>query len=134
LIAVRDGNVLARMRPDLTQLAALSAAGHPPGYFVFTRSPAVPGCDTEARMFCPAIGIDEDPVSGNAHALLAMHLHALDLVPARDGELGFIGRQGHHVGRPGTVGVTMYRAGVGVGSVQVEGSAVVAFEAALDLS
>ena len=133
LIAVRDGTVLARLRPDLAQLAALSAAGHPPGYFVFTRSPAVPDCDTEARMFCPAIGIDEDPVSGNAHALLAMHLHALKLVPVRNAVLGFIGRQGHHVGRPGTVGVTMHRAGEAIASVRVEGSAVIAFEATLDL-
>lgn len=132
LIGVRDGGVLARLRPDLAQLAALTAAGHPPGYFVFTRSPAVPDCDTEARMFCPAIGIDEDPVSGNAHALLAMHLHSLRLVAERDGELGFIGRQGHHMGRPGLVGVSMHRTGDSVDAVRIEGSAVIAFEATLE--
>lgn len=133
LIAVRDGGVLARLRPDLARLAALSAAGHPPGYFIFTRSPAVPDCDTEARMFCPAIGIDEDPVSGNAHALLAMHLHSLQQIAGRRGAPGFIGRQGHHMGRPGVVGVTMNRTAEAIGSVQVDGSAVVAFEATLEL-
>ncbi len=133
LIGVRDGGVLARLQPDFAQLAALSAAGHPPGYFVFTRSPAVPNCDTEARMFCPAIGIDEDPVSGNAHALLAMHLHSLRLVAERDGKLSFIGRQGHHMSRPGVVGVTMHRAGEAIDAVRIEGGAVIAFEATLDL-
>jgi PhzF family phenazine biosynthesis protein len=133
LIGVRDGGVLARLRPDFAQLAALSAAGHPPGFFVFTRSPAVPDCDTEARMFCPAIGIDEDPVSGNAHALLAMHLHSLRLVAGHDGELGFIGRQGHHMNRPGVVGVTMHRVGEAVDAVRIEGSAVIAFQATLEL-
>jgi PhzF family phenazine biosynthesis protein len=134
LIAVRDGDILARLRPDLAQLAALSAAGCPPGFFVYTRSPAVPGCDTEARMFCPAIGIDEDPVSGNAHALLAMHLHSLGFVPERHNLLGFTGRQGHHLGRPGVVHVLMHRAGGRIDSVQIEGGATIAFEASIGLS
>ena len=85
-------------------------------------------------MFCPAIGIDEDPVSGNAHALLAMHLHSLGFVPQRDGRLGFRGRQGHHLGRPGVVDVLMHRAGAGIGSVQIEGSAAIAFEANIALA
>jgi PhzF family phenazine biosynthesis protein len=134
LIAVRDGAILARLRPDLARLAALSADGCPPGFFVYTRSPTVPDCDTEARMFCPAIGIDEDPVSGNAHALLAMHLHSLGFVPARPAGLGFIGRQGHHLGRPGVVNVLMHRAGAAIGRVQIEGSATIAFEASIALA
>ncbi|MGH8252430.1 MAG: PhzF family phenazine biosynthesis isomerase [Steroidobacteraceae bacterium] len=133
LLAVRDGSSLARLRPDFARLAALSTAGHPPGFFVFTRSPAVPDCDTEARMFCPAIGIDEDPVSGNAHALLAMHLYSLRLVSDRNGEPAFVGRQGHHMGRPGIVGVTMQMAGEAITSVRIDGSAVIAFEAGLEL-
>ena len=133
LIAVRDGATLARLRPDLTRLAALSAAGCPPGYFVYTRSPAVPDCDTEARMFCPAIGIDEDPVSGNAHALLAMHLYRLGLLTERQGQIAFTGRQGHHLSRPGDVGVRIELQGGQVRSVRIDGTAVVAFEAVADL-
>ena len=34
------------------------------------RSPSVAGVDIESRMFCPALDIPEDPVSGNAHGLL----------------------------------------------------------------
>jgi PhzF family phenazine biosynthesis protein len=134
LVAVRDGAILARLRPDLARLAALSADGCPPGFFVYTRAPAVAGCDTEARMFCPAIGIDEDPVSGNAHALLAMQLHSLGLVPEQQSGLGFTGRQGHHLGRPGVVYVHMHRDGAGIGSVQIAGSATIAFEASIALA
>ena len=134
LIAVRDGAILARLHPDLARLAALSAEGCPPGFFIYTRTPAVPDCDTEARMFCPAIGIDEDPVSGNAHALLAMQLHSLGFVRQRGERLGFTGRQGHHLGRPGVVDVLMHRAGTAIGSVQIEGSAAIAFEASIALS
>jgi PhzF family phenazine biosynthesis protein len=133
LIAVRDGAILARLRPDLARLAALSADGCPPGFFVYTRSPAVPGCDTEARMYCPAIGIDEDPVSGNAHALLAMHLHSLGLVPERQQVLGFTGRQGHHLGRPGVVNVQMHHAGKAIDRVRIDGGAAIVFQATADL-
>ncbi len=133
LIAVRDGAVLARLRPELAQLATLSATGCPPGYFVFTRAPAVPDCDTEARMFCPAIGIDEDPVSGNAHALLAMHLYTLGLLPDRQGRIAFTGRQGHHMSRPGEVGVRLEMEDGLVRRVRIDGTAVVAFAASADL-
>ena len=133
LIAVRDGAVLARIKPDLAALAALSAAGCPPGYFVFTLAPAVPDCDTEARMFCPAIGIDEDPVSGNAHTLLAMQLHALQRVPERAGQLEFSGRQGHHLGRAGEVEVRIVRAAGSVSHVRVAGGARIVFQATMEL-
>ena len=133
LIALRDGAVLARLKPDLAALSALSAAGCPPGFFVYTLAPAVADCDTEARMFCPAIGIDEDPVSGNAHTLLAMHLLAMRRVPERAGQLEFTGRQGHHLGRAGVVEVRIERAAGAVSSVRVAGSARVVFQASMEL-
>ena len=140
LLAVRHGDVLARLQPNPLQLAARSAAGDPPGYFVYTLVPTLANCDTEARMFCPAIGINEDPVSGNAHALLAMHLHALGRVPQHTNRLGFVGRQGHHMGRPGTLEIVIDATSSGSGSapapvraVSVGGRARIVFESTLDL-
>ena len=136
LIGVRDGAILARLRPDLEQLKILTANGGPAGFFVFTLTPVVSGCYTEARMFCPAMGIDEDPVSGNAHAMLGHYLYLLQLLPTTSRDLAqtsthFVGRQGHHVGRPGTVYVTVdTNAGVPQ-SVHVGGTAVIVFEAEL---
>lgn len=134
LLAVRDGATLARLRPDFGRLAQLSAAGCPPGFFIYTLAPALADCDTEARMFCPAIGIAEDPVSGNAHAMLAMHLHALQRIPERADRLEFTGRQGHHLGRPGVVQVGIERAAGIVLSVRVAGSARIVFEATVELA
>jgi len=132
LLAARDGHVLARLRPDLAQLSELSRGGCPPGYFIYTRFPAETGCDTEARMFCPAIGIDEDPVSGNAHALLAAYLDTLGVLPGRPGDRAFTGKQGHHMGRPGEVRVTLGPSGSPHGPVRIEGHAAIAFEATID--
>lgn len=133
LIAVRDGATLAQLRPNLPELAAQSAAGAPAGYFIYTLTPAVSGCLTEARMFCPVLGIPEDPVSANAHAMLGAHLYALGLLAMDDTGAHFIARQGHHVGRPGLLSIEVRAAGDRVSSVQVAGSAVIVFAAVIEL-
>ena len=133
LIAVRTGATLARLRPDLSRLSALSAAGNPAGFFVYSLAPSIPDCDSEARMFCPALGITEDPVSGNAHAMLLTQLHALGRIPDRGGAMEFTGRQGRHMGRPGEVTVRIVDHPAGVRQVRVAGNARIVYDATLDL-
>jgi PhzF family phenazine biosynthesis protein len=122
---------LARLRPDMARLAALSGAGSPAGFFVYTLAPAISDCDTEARMFCPAIGISEDPVSGNAHAMLATQLRTWGRIP-NHGTSEFIGRQGHHIGRPGVLAVRIADDPAGVRRVRVAGSARIVCDAILE--
>lgn len=133
LLAVRDGGVLARLQPDLMRLAALSAAGAAPGFFVYTLQPAVADCQTEARMFCPALGIPEDPVSGNAHAMLAALLCQQQLLPGGAASNGFRARQGHHMGRPGELQIGVHYAGGRLDTISVAGTAVVVFETSITL-
>ncbi len=59
-----DEATIQDMRPDLRQLAEL----HPLGVIV-----TAPGQDSDivSRYFAPSFGIDEDPVTGSAHADLA---------------------------------------------------------------
>lgn len=103
LVALTEGSALAGLTPDLARLAALSPRVGAPGYFVFSRRPAVADCTLESRMFCPALGIPEDPVSGNAHGMLAVYLDSLGLLPTSR----LRGAQGHHLGRPGRVEVEL---------------------------
>jgi PhzF family phenazine biosynthesis protein len=142
LLGLAQGATLERLRPDLARLTALSGELGAPGYFLFSRRPSVPGVSTEARMFCPALGIPEDPVSGNAHALLGVYLlhHGLmspppDSAPAASpasSTFEFTGAQGHHVGRPGRVTVAMSLERGVLQSVSIVGEAVVVFETALE--
>lgn len=129
IIALRDVAALDAVRPQLPGLAAMSAALGAQGYFLFARRGAPEGCLTESRMFCPALGIDEDPVSGNAHAMLAVLLHRHGLLSASGGMAAFAGAQGRHVGRPGRVEVSMQLdAGGRPQSVSIAGQAVVVLE------
>ena len=133
LLAVADGSFLTHMQPDLPRLAALCTRVGAPGVFVFTLRPSVPDVYTEARMFCPALGFAEDPVSGNAHALLGTYLlrHGLlgprPAAPASQGIIEFTGAQGHHMERAGRVTVALALDESLLTSVSIVGEAVVAF-------
>jgi PhzF family phenazine biosynthesis protein len=103
LLGLRDGATLATLTPDSARLVALSAWIGAAGYFVFSLQPSIADCDVESRMFCPALGIPEDPVSGNAHGMLGVYLAAQGLLPGAM----LRGAQGHHMGRPGRVEITL---------------------------
>jgi PhzF family phenazine biosynthesis protein len=129
IIALRDVTALDAIRPQLPQLAAMSAPLGAHGYFLFARAGARDGCLTESRMFCPALGIDEDPVSGNAHAMLAVLLHERGLLSPASGDAAFVGAQGRHVGRPGRVRVSVqFDAAGNPRAVTIAGQAVVVLE------
>jgi PhzF family phenazine biosynthesis protein len=107
LIGVRGTDQLKQLKPDFLRLTTLSAQLGAAGFFVFTLSHALPGCLTESRMFCPALGIPEDPVSGNAHGLLGAYLAEQGLLQHADGRAKFTGAQGHHLHRSGRIDVEL---------------------------
>jgi PhzF family phenazine biosynthesis protein len=133
LIGLADGAALDAAQPRLAALGALSAQLGAQGYFLFTRTSRVAGCATEARMFCPALGIDEDPVSGNAHAMLGVYLVEHGLLDPQGAVAQFTGAQGGHVSRPGKVAVSVeLDAGKAV-AASIAGQAVVVFESSITL-
>jgi len=137
LLGIEHGATLANLAPDLARLTSLSGQIGAAGYFLFSRRPSLADVYTEARMFCPALGIPEDPVSGNAHALLGAYLLQQQLISAPAATSGsatveFTGAQGHHMGRPGRVGVALNLRRGALESVSIVGEAVVVFETALE--
>ncbi len=133
MVGVRGAEQLRQLKPDAARLTTLSAQLGAAGYFVFTLAPQIAGVLTEARMFCPAIGIPEDPVSGNAYGMLGAYLATHGLVP-RNGDLAkFSGAQGHYLSRPGQVDVELEYTGGSLNSIRVVGDAVLVFETSLTL-
>ena len=106
LVGVEKRERLTMLSPDLSRLAELSPAVGSNGYFVFTLET---GDDDDAfchgRMFAPAIGVDEDPVTGNANGPLGAYLVRHGVLSARDGMVGFRARQQSSTGRGGFIDV-----------------------------
>lgn len=134
LLPLRDVGALDRIQPRLPALAALSPRIGAQGYFPFVLTGREPQPQTESRMFCPALGIDEDPVSGNAHGMLGVYLLERRLIPAREGVAHFTGLQGRHMERNGRVSVTIETGADGKArAATIAGQAVVVFESTLSL-
>jgi len=104
LVPVADDAALASIAPNFSSLLSLGQELGADGFFAFVMTQGADGLVTDARMFCPALGIAEDPVSGNAHAMLAAYLWDKGLLR---GATHFVGRQGAQLGRPGRVAVTL---------------------------
>jgi predicted PhzF superfamily epimerase YddE/YHI9 len=92
LVVVTAEEEVTGLRPDLVKLAAITMRGA-----IVTAPAARPGADFVSRMFAPAAGIPEDPVTGSAHCTLG---------PYWFGRLGRTELTGYQASpRGGTVGV-----------------------------
>ncbi|MEU5781830.1 PhzF family phenazine biosynthesis protein [Micromonospora lupini] len=98
LVRVQDRRTLSAMRPDFARLAAECRRLGYLGCFAYALSPSA-GPAT-ARMFAPAIGVDEDIVNANSAGCLAAHL--LDTSGTSQLEV----HQGDALGRPSSVFAT----------------------------
>lgn len=103
------------------------------GYFVFVLTDGSGGVLSHGRMFAPAIGIPEDPVTGNANGPLGAYLVQHRLVPNDGRRFAFKGQQGEAIGRLGTVVVTVEVAGGRPKTVHVGGRAVTVFKSEIAL-
>jgi predicted PhzF superfamily epimerase YddE/YHI9 len=94
LVEFESEAVVRGLRPDFTRLKALPVRG-----IMVTSRAASPGFDFVSRFFGPAVGIDEDPVTGSAHCCLGPYWSE------RLGKTEMIAYQASH--RGGVVGVTV---------------------------
>jgi PhzF family phenazine biosynthesis protein len=132
IIGLQSPAMLESLRPQMDALVHLTPHVGADGFFVFALDPHAKEPTTESRMFCPVIGVPEDPVSGNAHGMLGVYLLHHGLLQARpDGVARFTGHQGRFVERPGVVEVEVSGSGKRATGVRVSGNAVIVYEAEL---
>jgi PhzF family phenazine biosynthesis protein len=122
---------LNRLSPDRNALTALSARIGCNGYYVFTFDSDDPAILTHGRMFAPAIGIDEDPVTGNASGPLGAYLIQHRLVRHNGESFSFRAQQGEAIQRQGVVHVQVKIAEGEPQTVQVGGDAVIVWSGEL---
>jgi PhzF family phenazine biosynthesis protein len=131
LVPIADPRQLDAIAPNLDTLLALGNELGADGFFVFALNRKPDEFSTESRMFCPALGIPEDPVSGNAHAMLASYLW--DLGQFGKNSTTFIGYQGRQMKRPGRVTVTLEIDQGNLVAALIGGNAVIVSEGTLAL-
>jgi PhzF family phenazine biosynthesis protein len=133
MVPLRYRDVLERLAPDSAALTALSRVIGCNGYYAFTLDSDDPAIRVHGRMFAPALGIVEDPVTGNANGPLGAYLAARQALPLTGGGLTFTAQQGTAMGRRGVVRVTVLVAGERPATVTVAGDAVIVYHALLEL-
>ncbi|MBU2701253.1 PhzF family phenazine biosynthesis protein [Sporomusaceae bacterium BoRhaA] len=84
-------------------------------------------------MFAPAIGIAEDPVTGNANGPLGAYLVKHQLVQHNSSIFKFKGEQGSVIGRSGIVEVQVDIVNGCPFKVKMGGQAVIVFETEINL-
>jgi trans-2,3-dihydro-3-hydroxyanthranilate isomerase len=118
-VPVRDKAALAQARPDRGNWQRAFRHGET---YLYTRDTEGHDHSFRARMFAPALGIEEDPATGSAAAALPGAIHTFDALT--DGAHVAIIEQGFDMGRPSLIRLEIgIRAGA-VDSVRIGGDAV----------
>ena len=134
MVGIKSTEKLHSLKPNLSALVSISSEIGCNGYYVFTLNP---GSDplVHGRMFAPAIGIAEDPVTGNANGPLGIYLvHygiCQELANARAFDFSIM--QGEAIRRAGTMRVHVDIDDGVPKRVQISGEAVIAFATTIDL-
>jgi trans-2,3-dihydro-3-hydroxyanthranilate isomerase len=123
---VRDVAALGRARLDRPRWEGVLAGAWAPHVYVFAETgDAAGGTLLRARMFAPALEIEEDPATGAAAAALAGYLARREI--GDGGTIRRTIRQGIEMGRPSTLEIEAEVAGGRI-AVRVGGASVLVGE------
>ncbi|WP_017387644.1 PhzF family isomerase [Acinetobacter calcoaceticus] len=106
MVPMLSRSKLDELIPNNEKLKAISAEIGCNGFFPFVLEGSKQEPITYGRMFAPAIGINEDPVTGNANGPAGAYLVHHDLIEC-DQKVSYWGYQGLAIQKPGRVLVTV---------------------------
>jgi trans-2,3-dihydro-3-hydroxyanthranilate isomerase len=128
-IPLRDREALGRARLDGTIWKRLLAESWAPHVYCLALDPEIEGNHLRARMFAPAMGIDEDPATGAAASALAGYLGSRE----PDGALRWVIEQGFEMGRPSLLEVEADKQDGEITAVRVGGKCVLVSEGVMEV-
>ncbi len=103
LLFVQDLPTLFSVMPSFGELADFQERQRIRGFCVATVNGLAPSVQVQSRFFCPALGVNEDPVTGSVHGPLATYLVINELVPMRQHVAAVSCIQASPAGRAGLV-------------------------------
>ncbi|SDI08885.1 PhzF family isomerase [Desulfosporosinus hippei] len=133
MIGIKSRQRLNQLSPNLLALAQISKMINCNGFFVFTLDTESKDILTHGRMFAPAIGVNEDPVTGNANGPLGAYLVKHGLVNHNNSSFSFTSEQGYAIGRSGLVNVTVRLQRGEPEQVKIGGKAVIVFKTEIQI-
>ncbi|WP_186430289.1 PhzF family isomerase [Clostridium sp. BSD9I1] len=134
MIGIKSIDILNTLKPNYDALSRLSKIIKCNGYYVFTVNSQDSDILIHGRMFAPAIGINEDPVTGNANGPLGAYLVHHNLVKHNNCLFRFKAKQGEAINRTGVIEVEVKIEDKEPVEVKVSGNAVIIFKAELSLN
>ena len=132
MVGITEEYLLHSLKPDLAKLSELSSRIGCNGYYVFTLHTEEKTL-VHGRMFAPAIGIAEDPVTGNANGPLGAYFVTYGLFGKDKDEFSFEAVQGEAIGRKGKLLVSVKIIDGKPVEVKITGEAVTVFKTELVL-
>lgn len=135
MIGLGSKQTVDSLRPDMDALKEISREIACNGFYAFSFDSGEKDSLVTGRMFAPAIGIDEDPVTGNANGPLGAYLVANGLAESvEDRQFRFRAKQGEAIGRTGHVDVKVDISPGGVPTrVTISGEAIDVFRTEIDM-
>ncbi|MDH6250336.1 PhzF family phenazine biosynthesis protein [Chryseobacterium sp. H1D6B] len=128
MVGIKSREKLNSLNPNYNSLIDLSRQMNCNGYFVFTFDSNDHEVLTYGRMFAPAIGINEDSVTGNANGPLGGYLIQNKIIDFKGGLYEFKGKQGEKIDRLGVVSVSVTIENNLPSVIKIKGDAVVVFK------
>ncbi len=107
ILGVRTLQGLLEMHPSMSDLARYCRKQQLRGVLVTTTNVLSASTVVQSRFFAPAVGIDEDPVTGSVHGPLGLYLIDNGVVSLVDGQADFHCAQAKAGGRAGLVRVVV---------------------------
>lgn len=132
MVGIKSRALLNKLQPNHDQLTKISSKINCNGYFVFSIEENT-GILAHGRMFAPAIGIQEDPVTGNANGPLGAYLVHYNKVNCVGSPFTFQAMQGEAIHRQGIIDVQVNIKNGEPEEVQISGNAVIVFETELSI-
>ncbi len=128
-VGIKSNELLHNLQPDLAALEKISSEINRNGFYVFTLNPGEKFF-VHGRMFAPAWGIAEDPVTGIAGGGIGSYFVNFGICREleKNNRLEFEIIQGEKINRAGEMKVIAEIAGGRAENVKIVGRAVVAFK------
>ena len=130
-VPLQNRNTLGRLQLNKDIWKNLLSSYWAPQVYVFCWEPELEGSDLRARMFAPALGVEEDPATGSAATALAGYLGVRH--QSINARLKWIVEQGFEMGRPSLLQVEADKENGEIKEIRVGGASVLVSEGWMEI-